>query len=119
MTVLLLAGSGGGSSDEEDRATATVLDFPLGRWLVGLGERPWYTALGVAGHLARAVVFALVGIFLAKAALEYDPQEAIGLDGALRKLAAEAYGAFLLGAVTLGLAAYGLFCLVQARYRDV
>jgi hypothetical protein len=64
-------------------------------------------------------VFCLIGIFLVRAAWQYDPDEAIGLDGALNKVAGEAYGPFLLGAVALGLAAYGLFCLVQARYRDV
>lgn len=82
-------------------------------------EQSWYTAFGVAGHLARAVVFGLIGIFVVRAAWQYDPNEAIGLDGALNKLASEAYGPFLLGAVALGLGAYGLFCLVQARYRDV
>jgi uncharacterized protein DUF1206 len=81
--------------------------------------RPWYIALGVAGHLARAVVFALVGVFLLRAAWQFDPDEAVGLDEALQKLAAEPHGAFLLGSVALGLAAYGLFCLVEARYRDV
>ncbi|HXV33762.1 MAG TPA: DUF1206 domain-containing protein [Gaiellaceae bacterium] len=81
--------------------------------------RPWYIGLGVAGHLARAVVFALIGVFVLRAAWQYDPDEAVGLDGALQKLAGQAYGAFLLGAVALGLAAYGLFCLVQARYREV
>ena len=147
----ILAGSGGGGSQEEDKATAVVLDLPLGRWLVGLGglaivgagafnayravsgsfrkelreeamhaaARPWYIAFGVVGHLARAVVFALIGFFLLRAAWQYDPDEAIGLDEALQKLAGESYGAFLLGSVALGLAAYGLFCLVQARYRDV
>jgi hypothetical protein len=82
-------------------------------------ERPWYTAFGVAGHLARAVVFTMIGIFVLRAAYEYDPDEAIGLDGALQKLAGEAYGAWLLGAVALGLGMYGLFCLVEAKYRDV
>ena len=82
-------------------------------------EQGWYTAFGVAGHLARAVVFGMIGIFVVRAAWQYDPDEAIGLDGALNKLAGEAYGAYLLGAVALGLAAYGLFCIVQARYRDV
>ena len=82
-------------------------------------ERPWYTAFGIAGHLARAVVFALIGFFVVRAAYEYDPDEAIGLDGALQKLAGEAYGAYLLGAVALGLGAYGLFCLVEAKYREV
>lgn len=82
-------------------------------------ERTWYTAFGVAGHLARAVVFGLVGIFIVRAAYQYDPDEAIGLDGALQKLAGETYGPYLLGTVAVGLGAYGLFCLVQARYRDV
>jgi Domain of Unknown Function (DUF1206) len=82
-------------------------------------ERPWYTAFGVVGHLARAVVFALIGVFVFRAAWEYDPDEAIGLDGALQKLAGEAYGTWLLGAVALGLGMYGLFCLVEAKYRDV
>jgi hypothetical protein len=82
-------------------------------------EERWYTAVGVFGHLARAVVFALVGIFLIRAAYQYDPDEAIGLDGALAKLAGEPAGPFLLGAVAFGLLAYGLFCFVQARYREV
>ena len=152
VTISVVVGAGGGgSSGEEDKATAVVLDLPLGQWLVGAigvaivgaglfnaytalsgsfrkelreermsgAEQSWYTAFGVAGHLARAVVFALIGIFVVRAAWQYDPDEAIGLDGALNKVAGEAYGPFLLAAVALGLAAYGLFCLVQARYRDV
>lgn len=50
---------------------------------------------------------------------EYDPQEAIGLDGALSKLAAESYGTLLLGTAAAGLLAYGAFCFVQARYRQI
>jgi hypothetical protein len=65
------------------------------------------------------VVFALVGFFLAKAAWEYDPDEAVGIDGALARLAHRAYGTWLLAAVALGLLAYAVFCLVQARYRRV
>ena len=37
--------------------------------------RQGFTALGVAGYLARMVVFALIGYFLIKAALDYDPDE--------------------------------------------
>jgi hypothetical protein len=86
---------------------------------MGSQERRWYTALGVVGHLARAVIFALIGIFLIRAAWEYDPKEAIGFDGALSKLAHAQYGPVLLGVVAAGLISYGLFCLVQARYREV
>jgi hypothetical protein len=76
-------------------------------------------ASGVVGHLARGVVFSLVGVFLAKAAIEYDPSEAVGIDGALLKLAQHDQGPLLLGLVAAGLVAYALYCLVEARYRKV
>ena len=79
----------------------------------------WLDVVGTIGHAGRAAVFALVGVFLIKAAYEYDPREAIGLDGALRKLAAQSYGDFLLFGVAVALLAYGVYCLLQARYRDV
>jgi hypothetical protein len=82
-------------------------------------EREGYTVLGVLGHLARAVLFSMAGWFLVKAAWEYDPEEAIGIDGALKKVARAEYGDLLLGSVAAGLLAYALFCLVQARYREV
>jgi len=77
------------------------------------------TGIGVLGHLARMVVFGLVGAFLVKAAWEYDSKEARGLDGALLELAQQPYGGLLLGAVAVGLLAYALYCLVQARYRKI
>jgi hypothetical protein len=79
--------------------------------------RTWSTRSGVIGYAARGVVFALIGFFLTKAAVEYDPDEAIGIDGALRKLADQTYGTWLLGLVAAGLLAYAVFCVVQARYR--
>jgi hypothetical protein len=82
-------------------------------------ERRWGGRAGVVGHLARGVVFSLIGIFLAKAALEFDANEAIGLDGSLQKLAEASYGPVLLGATAAGLVCYGIYCLVDARYRDV
>jgi hypothetical protein len=81
--------------------------------------RKGYTALGVFGHIARAVVFALVGYGLIKAAIDYDPKEAIGLDGALRELANASYGPAVLGIVAVGLAGFGFYSIVDARYRKV
>lgn len=79
----------------------------------------WAVATGVAGHLARGVVFGLVGVFLAKAALDYDPNKAVGVDGALAKLVHQPSGPLLLGVVAAGLVAYALYCLVEARYRRI
>jgi Domain of Unknown Function (DUF1206) len=83
------------------------------------GVRRWGSRAGVVGHVARFVVFGLIGIFLVKAALQYEPSEAIGLDGALQKLAHASYGPWLLGLTAAGLIAYGVYCLVDARLRDV
>ena len=81
--------------------------------------RPWMIAVGVVGHAARGVVFALIGLFLVRAAIQFDPKEAVGIDGALRRIAEQPYGNALLGLVAAGLIAYALFCFVAARYRDV
>jgi hypothetical protein len=150
VAVALVVGAGAGGGDER-RETAKVLDWPLGRWIVGavglgflaagafnvyrsltekfrkdlreheMGSdvRTWAIAVGIVGHAARGVVFGLIGAFLLKAALEYDAKEAIGIDGALRKLAQQTYGEWLLGVTAAGLIAYALFCLIQARYREV
>ena len=84
---------------------------------MGPGIRRSYTALGVFGYLARMVVFVLVGYGSIKAALNYDPRSAIGLDGALQKLAHSTYGPALLGVVAAGLIGFALYCIADARYR--
>jgi hypothetical protein len=116
--VALLVGSHS-SSGNEKKQTEAVLDWPAGRWLVGvlgaglvawgLGSayrgvtkkfkddlhtarmsaraETWATRVGVVGYLARAIVYALAGVFLIRAAYEFDPKEAVGLDGALQKVA--------------------------------
>ena len=91
------------------------------KWRGGMSraEARWGARAGLVGHLARGVVFGLIGVFLFKAAIEYDPEDAIGLDGALRKLAEAPYGPWVLGVTAVGLLAYGVFCLFDARYRDV
>jgi hypothetical protein len=81
--------------------------------------RTWATRIGVVGLLARAVVFGLIAWFFFKAAADYNANKARGLDGALRKLANETYGTWLLSIVAAGLFAFGVFCLIQARYREV
>lgn len=80
-------------------------------------ERKWTTRAGRFGLSARGVVFAIVGGFLIVAAIQSDPNESRGLDGALRALAEQPYGPWLLGVTAVGLIAYGLFSLMQARYR--
>jgi hypothetical protein len=81
--------------------------------------RSWIKWIGTFGHLARMVVFGLVGVFLIKAAIDFNPNKAVGLDGALAKLAHNSYGPFLLGLVAAGLIAFGVYSLSDARYRRI
>jgi hypothetical protein len=140
------SGSGSGSgSGQEQQTTAGVLGWPGGRAIViiaalviiGVGAYNAYRGvsrsfmedlgvsgatrrvverLGVVGHVARGAVFALVGVFLMKAAIEYDAKEAEGLDGALARLADQPYGEVLLGLAAAGLLAYAAYCVADARY---
>jgi hypothetical protein len=80
-------------------------------------QRRWGTRAGRWGLSARGVVFVMMGFFFIRAAIQHDASEAIGLDGALAKLATTGFGPWVLGVVALGLVAYAVFCFVQARYR--
>ncbi len=80
------------------------------------GVRRTFTALGVFGHVALAVTSTLVAYGVIKAAIDYSPRSAIGLDGALRKLAQSSYGPVLLAIVALGFIGFGLYSIVDARY---
>jgi Domain of Unknown Function (DUF1206) len=81
--------------------------------------KAWISWVGTIGHLARMVVFVLSGWFLVKAAVDFDPKKAVGLDGALAKLQHNSLGPVLLGIVALGLIAFALYSLSDARYRRI
>jgi hypothetical protein len=95
----------------------------LDKWLSFLDttatSRKWARGVSRFGVAARGVVFSLIGSFLIRAAYDFNPHEAKGLGGTLRTLAAEPYGAWLLGIAALGLVAYGLYDFVLARFRHI
>jgi hypothetical protein len=49
--------------------------------------------------------------------VQYDPRQAVGLDGALRRLARAEYGTAILVAVAIGLLAYAAYSVVEAMLR--
>lgn len=79
----------------------------------------WARRVGRFGLVARGVVFCVLGVFVVQAALHSNANEVQGLDGALRALARQSFGPWLLGGVAAGLVAYGVFMLVEARYRRI
>ena len=72
--------------------------------------------LGQAGYIAKGIAVGIVGVLFAWAAITYEPQEAGGLDSALKTLLDQPFGSWLLSAVALGLAAFGVFCAAWARW---
>ncbi|MTE21723.1 DUF1206 domain-containing protein [Streptomyces sp. TRM43335] len=145
ITLAVGSGSGGSTDERSRDLTARVLDLPAGRWLVGaaglavIGVGVWsgvralrhayreelgpvsarvrrvVDVLGVTGGVSRGLVFAVAGGFVVQAAVRYDPDEAKGLDDSLRALASTPAGPWLLAAVAVGLALYGLLLFALAH----
>jgi hypothetical protein len=76
------------------------------------------TRLGQVGFPAKGIALALVGGLLCYAAITFDPSKAQGLDGAMRTILQAPFGRILLTLVALGIAAFGAFCFVRARYPE-
>jgi hypothetical protein len=74
--------------------------------------------LGLVGYPAKGVALGVVGALLAYAAVTFDPAKATGLDGALRTILDAPFGRVLLTLVALGIAAFGAYCFVRARYPE-
>ena len=82
-------------------------------------RRRWTERLGVVGEIGRGLGIGLIGFFLLRAAVTYDAAQATGLDGALRRLATETWGLFVVVVIGVGFAAYGLFCLATFTHRKL
>lgn len=138
--------SGGGGGDAK-RPASQVMEWPGGRWLVGLvgaglvigglivafrAFRQDFTdklrmpagrmctfvkVVGAAGLAGRGLVYALLGGFLVEAAQAYNPNKAKGLDEALKSLAGQTFGTALLLLAVVGLGAFGVWSFLEARYK--
>ena len=145
QSLKLVLGSGGqDSSQKQADWTGKLLGLPAGRVIVvvvGLaviafsgylvykgvkkkfleklegGADSKVVKLGQVGWIARGVAFGVLGILIVVAGFTSQPEKARGLDAALKTLANQPFGPWILTAVALGLAAYGVFQLVTARHR--
>jgi hypothetical protein len=76
------------------------------------------TRLGQVGFPGKGVALAGVGALLVYAAVTFDPSKAQGLDGAMRSILDLPFGQILLTLVALGIAAFGAYLFVRARYPE-
>jgi len=79
--------------------------------------RRLFMVLGRIGLVARGLVFALVGYFVVKAAIDFNAREAVSLDGALARVHHQPFGPWLLGLAAAGLLVFAAYSLLEARYR--
>ena len=74
------------------------------------------TRLGQVGFPGKGIALALIGGLLVWSAITFDASKADGLDGALHLVLSAPAGQVLLTLVALGIAAFGAFCFVRARF---
>jgi hypothetical protein len=140
---------GAGSDSSAEHWTARLLAAPFGRTLViaaaiGIAGyafyqlyRAWSSKLGKQLHLgsispgvrkaviaisrfgiaARAVIFLLIAFSIGKASLARNAGHAEGTAGALRDVAS--YGNTALAIIAIGVMGYGIYQLLNARYRTI
>ena len=73
-------------------------------------------AAGAAGYIARGVAFGILGVLIVIAGWAHDPEQAAGLDLALRTLGEQPFGSVLLIIVGIGLLLFGVYSIARARY---
>ena len=90
------------------------------RELTGVPGAAWHRAVdvtGVAGFIAKGISLAILGALLTLAAVNADPEQSTGLDGALHTLRDQPFGVVALAAVGIGLMLYGLYIgIIRARF---
>jgi hypothetical protein len=147
LTMALQISGGGGSGGEEGLA-AWVMAQPFGRYLAGIigigfviggvvtamkgikrrfgryldldaDKNSPAVLISIYGLVARGAVFGIVGVFFVYAAFTVDPQQAGGMADALAWVQQLPFGGIIYAVVAVGLAAFGLYNFVEARYRRI
>ncbi len=137
------SGSSRNSNTSEKTLTAKLLSVPFGRtlvvlvgvtvivvagWLVYQGISKKFTddltggvgagviRLGRIGHVAKGIALGIVGVLFVVAAATLNPQEAGGMDTALRTLRDQSFGRYLLTLMAIGLACFAAYCFAWSRH---
>ncbi len=82
-------------------------------------EQMWARRAGRFGLTAHAVVLAVIGYFLLRAASTGRSAQAKDFGAALRKIASESHGSFLFTVLAVGLVGYAVHMFFSARYGHI
>lgn len=140
--VSILMGSGSSGTDQAKDLTANIMNLPMGVVLVAaLGalvvgvagyhiHKGWTEKFrndlegtpstlvvnaGRVGYIAKGIALLAVGGGLVTAAVQHQPSESRGLDGALHDLVKLPLGQGLVAVIAVGFAAYALYSFSRAR----
>jgi len=80
---------------------------------------PFVDVAGRWGYVAKGIALVIVGVLFVVAAQRAQPDQAGGLDAALRTLGGQPFGTLLLTLVAAGLAGYGVYSFFRARYARI
>jgi hypothetical protein len=83
----------------------------------GLRRSTLVTRVGRVGWAALGVAYGVPGVLLVVAGVRYDPAQPTTLDSGLQAVADQPFGPPLLVLLALGLVAFGVYCVFDARYR--
>lgn len=101
-------------------ATASFMQlYPPPRADAGGKRRQLLKRVGQVGLAALGLTLCLIGGFVILAATESDPDQAVGIGGALRSLQYGPHGIILLAVVGVGFVFYGLHCFFLGAYRRI
>jgi len=147
LMALQMSNGSGGSGGEEGIA-AWVMSQPFGRYLAGIigigfiiggivtamkGIKRSFgryleldaeknspaVLISIYGLVARGVVFGIIGVLFLYAAFNIDPEQAGGMAEAMAWLRELPFGGIIYAVVAVGLAAFGIYNFVEARYRRI
>jgi succinate dehydrogenase/fumarate reductase cytochrome b subunit len=137
------SGSGKSSGQQNAGMTAKLMENGLGKFVlivvglvvIGVGGYHVYKGisknflddlegshgkgverLGIAGYAAKGIALVGAGALVVVAVFTSDPSKATGIDGAVKTLGSQPYGQVLLVLAGIGIALYGLYAFVLARY---
>ncbi len=98
-------------------AATAKLDKQLDLRRLRAGARHAVIAISRFGIAARAIVFVTIAVLFARAAMTRNPNEAGSTGDSMKELFA--FGRWPFAAIAAGVAAYGLYQLIEARYRRI
>ncbi len=79
----------------------------------------WAVSLARTGYIGRTLAFTPLGFFLILAGRKASSSEALSLGESLQVLESQPFGSAVLGATGLGLIAFGVFAIIEARFRRI